>query len=65
MQQISVTDDYTIVEHEEIKRWAEKAKDINREESYDSKFSWRVHGNPKNGLHPTRILKREQNIHNY
>ena len=54
LQQISVTDNYTIEESEEIKRWTEKAKDKNREESHDSKFAWRVRGKPKK-----RITSRE------
>ena len=41
-----------------MKRRAEKANDKNREEIHDSKFAWRVRGNPKNGLRLARIVKR-------
>ena len=69
LQRISVTDDYTIEEREEIKRWAEKGKDKNQDESCDSKFAWRVRGKPKKRITPRKnsqeITKQTQLLVNY
>ena len=54
---ISVTEDYTITGRRMIKDWSDKAKEKNKNESPDSKFVWRVRGNPKNGLRLKRFLK--------
>ena len=44
---ISVTDDYTNAEREEIKSWVEKAKERSAE---DTDKIYKVRGDPKNGL---------------
>ena len=44
---ISVTEDYTIIERRMIKDWSDKTKEKNKNESPNSKFVWRVRGNPK------------------
>ena len=55
---ISITEDYTIADRQLIKRWSEKAKESNANEAPDSKYVWRVRGNPKNGLILKKFLKR-------
>ena len=44
---ISVSDDYTASEREEIKTWVQKAKD---KTALDSDRIYKVRGDPKNGL---------------
>ena len=55
-KRISITDDYTIQEREEIRRFVEKAKEKSSAEN--GKFTWKVHGTPKNGLRLARIAKQ-------
>ena len=56
-RKLSIKDDYTREEREEIKTWVAKAKDKN-EQNEDSTFIWRVCGCPKNGLRLQRMEKR-------
>ena len=56
---LSVTDDYTISERDLIKEWTEKAKVNNVNESPNSNYTWKVRGNPKNGLRLKKFLKRQ------
>ena len=46
-RQLSVRDDYTIEERNQIKEWVKKADQKNRDENTQS---WEVRGSPKNGL---------------
>lgn len=55
---LSITEDYTMEEQEEIKKWVEKAKERNQEEEKTSQYVWRVRGSPKNGLRLTKLLKK-------
>ena len=57
LKRISVTDDYTIEERAEIRKWIEKAKEHNRDEQ--GNITWKVRGTPKNGLRLVRFTKRE------
>ena len=54
-RKINVTDDYTLQEREEIRRWVDKAKEKNLTEKV--LFIWKVRETPKNGLHLARIGK--------
>ena len=56
LKRISITDDYTIQEREEIRRFVEKAKEKSSAEN--GKFTLKVRGTPKNGLHLARIAKQ-------
>ena len=56
---LSVTDDYTISERDLIKEWTEKAKVSHVNESPNSNYTWKVRGNPKNGLRLKKFLKRQ------
>ena len=56
---MSVKPDYTIVEREIIRDYVDKAKDLNSKEPEDSKYVWRVRGEPKNGLGVKRLLKNK------
>ena len=62
-QKVSVTDDYTIAERQSIKEYSDKAKDNNAKEPVDSRFVWRVRGNPKNGLIIKKFLKYRPMVH--
>ena len=62
-QKISVSDDYTIAERQSIKEYSDKAKDNNAKEPVDSRFVWRVRGNPKNGLLIKKFLKYRPMVH--
>ena len=55
-KKISVTEDYTIEERHEIKKWVEKAKEQNQNET--SNIIWKVRSNPKNGMRLVRFTKR-------
>ena len=55
-KKISVTDDYTIEEREEIKTWVEKAKEKTLNE--DGNFIWKARGTPKNGMRLAKIARR-------
>ena len=52
-KKISVTDDYTVAEREEIRRWVKIAneKNMNGNEGY----LWKVRGTPKSGMRLTRV----------
>ena len=54
-RKLSVRDDYTIEEREQIKSWVRKAEEKNKEENTQS---WKVRGTPKNGLRLVKITKR-------
>ena len=54
---LSVAHDYTIAERELTKEFSEKAKERNDNEPQDSKYIWKIRGNPKNGLHLKKLLK--------
>ena len=55
-RKIRVTDDYTIQEREEIKKWVLKAKEKNVNEK--GNFTWRARGTPKNGMRLARFVKQ-------
>ena len=55
---ISITDDYTIQEREEIQRFVAEAKRKNANETEN--FFWRVRGSPKTGLELRKVPKRLQ-----
>ena len=50
---ISITDDYTLEEREEIRRWVMIAKKRNTNEN--SNYVWKVRGTPKIGMRLIRI----------
>jgi hypothetical protein len=56
---LSVADDHTISERQLIKEYTEQAKESNQNESPNSKYIWKVRGEPKNGLRVKRFLKRQ------
>ena len=51
-KKISVTDDYTIEEREEIRRWVNKANDKN---DGMKDYVWKVRGTPKTGMRLVKI----------
>ena len=55
---VSVTEDYTITERQQIKSFAIKATELNNRESADSIHEWKVRGTPKNGLQIKKFKKR-------
>ena len=57
-RKVSVTEDYTVEERKEIKKYVEKAKEQNRNETRG--IIWKVHGTPKNGLEIKQFPKRHQ-----
>ena len=56
-KKVSVTLDYTIDERNLIKKYLNDAKKANEDEPSNSKYEWKVRGDPKNGL-VTRFLRR-------
>ena len=54
---ISVTEDHTIEERQEIKTWVEKAKAKNQEGEHPETI-WRVRGSPKHGLRLVKFTKQ-------
>ena len=58
-KKVSVTDDYTVEEREEIRKYVQDAKAANEKEPPDSKYIWKDRGDPKNGLQVKRFLKRQ------
>ena len=54
---LSVTHDYTLAERQQIKEFSQQAKEKNENEPLDSKYCWRVRGNPKNWLTLKRLPK--------
>lgn len=58
-RKISVTNDYTVEEREEVRRFVDMAKVANDNEPQDSKFIWKVRGDPKNGLQVKKFPKRQ------
>ena len=55
-RQISITDDFTMEERKEIKRFVDEAKSKN--ETEQGNFFWRVRGSPKTGLQLRRVQKK-------
>ena len=53
---ISITEDYTQSERDMIKSWSAKAKEKTAE---DKEYSYKVRGDPKNGLRLVRFKRRE------
>ena len=62
-KKIRVTDDYTIEEREEIRRWVKMANNKNITESNGNRvmlsYAWKVRGNPKTGLRIVKIRVQE------
>ena len=58
LKKISVTDDYTVEERQEIRKMVEKAKEKNRNDTKE--IVWKVRGTPKNGLELKWFPKRTQ-----
>jgi len=56
---ISITDDYTIAERQQIKALAERVKELNQNEVADSKYIWKLRGTPKNGLRIKKFMKEK------
>ena len=54
---ISVTEDHTIEERQEIKTWVEKAK-AKHQEGDNPETIWRVRGSPKHGLRLVKFTKQ-------
>ena len=55
-KKISVTDDYTVDERNEIRKWVDKAKEQNRDDNSD--VIWKVRGTPKNGMRLVKFSKQ-------
>ena len=62
-KKIRVTDDYTIEEREEIRRWVKMANNKNITESNGNRvmlsYAWKVRGNPNTGLRIVKIHVQE------
>ena len=56
---ISITDDYTIAERQQIKALAKRVKELNQNEVADSKYIWKLRGTPKNGLRIKKFMKEK------
>ena len=56
-KKISITDDYTVSERNEIRTWVEKAREKNGKEKSD-KYTWKVRGTPKNGMSLVKFIKQ-------
>ena len=52
---ISITEDYTQTEREKLKQWIEDAKAKSKN---DSQYTYKVRGDPKNGLRLIRLSKK-------
>ena len=52
-KKISVTDDYTLEEREEIRRWVMIANEKNMNGTKD--YVWKARGNPKSGMRLTLV----------
>ena len=52
---ISVTEDYTQSEREQLRKWSDDAK---KKSASDPKFDYKVRGDPKNGLKLLRVTKK-------
>ena len=52
-KKISVTEDYTVAEREEIKRWVTMANEKTKDETLG--YVWKVRGSPKTGMRLIRI----------
>ena len=59
---ISITDDHTWNEREQIKKFMKDAKEQNLKEPETSYYVWKVRGTPKTGLHLKRLEKRSGDI---
>ena len=55
-RKLSIRDDYTIEEREEIREWVNKAEQRNENENTQA-YVWKVRGSPKNGLRLVKITK--------
>ena len=49
-KKLCITDDFTIEEREEIRKWVQKAKLKNNEEGENKRYIWCVRALQKNGL---------------
>ena len=56
-RKLSIRDDYTIEEREEIREWVNKAEQRNKIENTQS-YVWKVRGSPKNGFRLVKITKQ-------
>ena len=54
-RKLSVRDDYTPAERNQIKEWVKKAEQKNRDENT---HAWKVQGSPKNGLRLVKTTRR-------
>ena len=54
---ISVTDDYTVYERQIMNEFRKTANEKNDLEPDNSKFVWKMRGNPRNGLVLKRFVK--------
>ena len=52
-KKISITDDYTMAEREEIRRWVTMAKEKSTNETIG--YLWKARGTPKTGMRLIRI----------
>jgi hypothetical protein len=57
-KKLRITDDLTMEEREEIKKWVNKANSKTTEEGESSQHVWRVRGTPKNGLRLVKVTRR-------
>ena len=57
-KRISITDDYTQDERNEIRRWVGEAKERTK---HESEYVWKVRGSPKNNLRLIRIKAWRRN----
>ena len=55
-KRISIKEDYTWEESQQIREWVSKAEEKNKEEQTSD---WKVRGNPKNGLRLVKITRQQ------
>ena len=58
-KRISIKEDYTWEERQQIREWVTKAEEKNKEEETSD---WKVRGNPKNGLRLVKITRQQPSM---
>ena len=58
-KRISIKEDYTWEERQQIREWVSKAEEKNKEEQTSD---WKVRGNPKNGLRLVKITRQQPSM---
>ena len=60
-KRISIKEDYTWEERQQIREWVSKAEEKNKEEQTSD---WKVRGNLKNGMRLVKITRQQPSMEN-